>query len=281
MSIQFTYIIDVMEVIDLLIKRILNVVPLTQVQLGYVLIGLGAVIILLVLAVWIASKTRSNKKVEPRSRYSQYAGRSQAGAQFSSPILNNRNSGSQATAKISPVGNFAPKNTSSNPTPIQKDALGGLSRLKAQAEFQVKDESAKNVMGSGESKPPAGFVPVGYTSPNVGINNAEEKKEVNTMSTNPTMSTSNEVSLEGENKSFNNPASPLSALDQGQKIPNTKTGESNEEELKPKPQIDESLLEYIRSTKSQGFSSSAIRSELVKAGWNPIEVDRAISEIGI
>lgn len=261
-----------MEILDLLVRRILEVVPLTQTQLGYVFIGIGGLIILLVLIIGIASMFK--KKAEPQSKFRAYAGRTQHGSQYSNALGGDRrvhNEFHSELQKVKPVGNFAPKNTapsavSSNlgagvGTGAGADGLGGLSRLKAQAEFQDKSDVSQNTAANPTR--PEGFVPVGYTASS--SNSVKPDQPIS----------------EPKKQSFNNPSTPLSALDQGQKLPETKPNEKLEAQVKPKAPIDDRLLDYIRNTKSQGFSSSAIRSELIKVGWNPIEVDRAISEIGI
>jgi len=43
------------------------------------------------------------------------------------------------------------------------------------------------------------------------------------------------------------------------------------------PPIDPALMGYIKSTRGLGHQDSAIRSELVKAGWNQVDVDRALA----
>ncbi len=256
-----------MDLINTLINKILEVIPVDQKTLGYILIGVGVLIILLVIIFFIASLTKKSPTQNYQSKFE--------GARFSGPLstpqsratLNQNSNLSNFNPASSPIrGNFAPKSipTSSPSAPNEF----GLSKLRSQVE--MASEPA-----------PIAQTSVRQTIPVVGLNqNFQASPQVAAQSAPQNLGFSS-PNL-GGNQSRSIPVGETNvASAQTFSAANPPAGFSMPKEapvVAPKPiNLDPNLVDYIKKTKSLGYPNSAIRSELIKVGWNPIDVDQALS----
>ncbi len=154
-----------MEIFQTLVRKILDVIPLDQKTLGFILVGLGVLIIILVIVSLLAKQFKNKSGVNYQTKFE--------GARLSGPLTSVPPSKLSAYSSpnpnanfgnISPIrGNFAPKPGTST---LSSNEIG-LSKLKSQVDFVPNETPA-----------PASTVPTRTIIPNQisnqGLHNVQE-----------------------------------------------------------------------------------------------------------
>ena len=247
-----------MDAINIFIDKI----PLSRINFGYTLIGVGSFILLLVVVFFIVGKQRNKSKVNySASPYDQKMGATGVGrsqARLAGAINTTPSSVPQGGA-VPP-----PPSTPNFVQPVKTPSSGGLKGLQTKTEFsakpagQIKDFNTPNT-------PP---VPVGmesYASPKASIPATKVPPKPNfgleTKASTP-------PPPQGMAKEVNMQTKPV-PLSIPEPVP---------EKVLATPPVDAMIIDYIKKTRTSGHSDSAIRSELVKSGWNPIDIDRGLGQ---
>lgn len=250
-----------MDIIKTLINKVLAVIPVDQKILGYILIGVGILILLLVIVTLVAKLFKKSPTANYQSKFQGARLTGSFNNLAQNPLTQNPNpSFNPATSPIR--GNFPPKQ---NLGGEQGPGEFGLSKLKSQVEIESQPQ-ALNIPSQRQAIP-------NINQP-IGFQGGQSTSRVN-----PNLPSGGFVNIPArvapKEDTSNKPPQMFSQSNPpaGFSMP-VRTAETPQ--IKPKT-IDPNLVDYIKKTKSLGYPNSAIRSELIKVGWNPIDVDQALS----